>query len=589
MEENRTTQPVYGYNFDPKTGEPLRKPLNMPAVNAAEPPEEPLFKTAQYAPPPKSFFSLGKKDYIMVVCSLVLSIVGVSLTLWGGFNLGFTVTHFALFALATAYLFNRSTAIKPYALCCGVLSLLGSCVYAVSLNGSVNFWLVLVVFALTVVWLDSLTAPRSEVGDMGFLCNILKSTFGTAFPNLAKTLRSVFGARKNGALKAVLVGIACALPVLLVVIPLLINSDAAFEGLMQKLFGDIAEMLFKVILGVTLTPFLVSYCFGLAKKNKSEPKSFNGMNLNGIAVASFLSAISLCYLTYLFSQLAYFFDAFKGILPQEFKVAEYARRGFFEMSVIAAINFAIVFFALIAVCKKSGNTPILVKLFSAFICVFTLAVAGTSVAKLMLYISSFGMTRLRILTTAFVVGLAVVFVALFFRCFIKGVRVLRVALVSAAVVLMALGFVNVDRLVAAYNVTAYQKNALEEIDVENIYDMGESGAEYLIKLTKSKDKDVADDAKMYVQWLMEDLYDEEYDDDGNLTLKRKYNDFGCWNYSRSRAYAAFDKANIKFEKSELPELTDDYYSNDSEDDYYDNDSDYELYDGYYFKDGEQVF
>ena len=45
-----------------------------------------------------------------------------------------------------------------------------------------------------------------------------------------------------------------------------------------------------------------------------------------------LGMISLVYVLYLVSQLAYFSGGFSGILPKGYTMAEYARRGFFEMA-----------------------------------------------------------------------------------------------------------------------------------------------------------------------------------------------------------------------------------------------------------------
>ena len=152
-------------------------------------------------------------------------------------------------------------------------------------------------------------------------------------------------------------GILLAIPVLMVVIPLLISSDVAFAGFIKSLFENITLTVFKIIVGLIITPFVIAYCFALKNSERKEytPSKFGG--IDNTIVISFLSAISICYLTYLFSQLAYFFSAFKGFLPEgyEFNVSTYARRGFFEMSAIAAINFLVIFGSLLLSKKKKGK------------------------------------------------------------------------------------------------------------------------------------------------------------------------------------------------------------------------------------------
>ncbi len=523
---------------------------NIPMDNAYIPPAATV-DWSMYTPKPREYFTLGKKDFIFSVLALILCVFGVSATFWGGFKLGFSISVAACFALVSAYLINKKTRIKPYALCCGALAVAGMAVFSLTLNTAVNFWLCVVIFCLSAVWFDSLGEYRPETGDLGLIKNIIVSTFGTAFPCLPQSVGSIFKS-SNSKLRSVLLGLLCALPVLFVILPLLINSDAAFEGLILNLFGDLATAIFKLVLGLAVTPLLIAYGFGLAKTEKQNGGSFEAKGINTVGLCSFLSAISLCYLTYLFSQLAYFFSAFSGILPDDFKVADYARRGFFEMVAIATINFLIVFLSLIFVEKKDGKTNIAVKLITAFICLFTLIIAGTAISKMLLYIDSFGMTRLRILTTAFMLLLGVVFIALIFRCFIKKIPVLRVALVSAAVILLVLGFGNVDRLVAEYNVSAYLSGELKEIDIETVYDMGESGVPYLVLLRNDKNSEVRLESRYYIRMKIDDLYDVEADENNSYSFEKRYNTPAEWNYSRDVAYGILDKFLKNYDK--LPQF-----------------------------------
>ena len=71
--------------------------------------------------------------------------------------------------------------------------------------------------------------------------------------------------------------------------------------------------------------------------------------------------------------------------------------------------------------------------------------------------------------------LFIVFLALIFRCFFDKVKVFRIALIAATVVLIALGFVNVEPFVAQYNVHAYKQQTLKTIDIDMISDLGLEG------------------------------------------------------------------------------------------------------------------
>jgi len=89
------------------------------------------------------------------------------------------------------------------------------------------------------------------------------------------------------------------------------------------------------------------------------------------------------------------------------------------MSVIAAINLALIFVMLLISTKKDGKICIALKVFGTFIGAFTLVIIGTALSKMILYINRFGMTQLRITTSAFMIFLTIVFVSVIIRLFIS--------------------------------------------------------------------------------------------------------------------------------------------------------------------------
>ena len=111
----------------------------------------------------------------------------------------------------------------------------------------------------------------------------------------------------------------------------------------DNIVGDPIVLMLKAVAGLIIAPFVVVYAVGLRKGYQRFPAAARKIEgIDAVAVNTFLAVLSAVYLLYLFSQSAYFFSAFRGLLPEEFTVAEYARRGFFEMSVIAVINFIVV-------------------------------------------------------------------------------------------------------------------------------------------------------------------------------------------------------------------------------------------------------
>jgi Ca2+/Na+ antiporter len=108
-----------------------------------------------------------------------------------------------------------------------------------------------------------------------------------------------------------------------------------------------------------------------------------------------LGAFSLMYLMFFIIQGSYLFGAFSRTLPEGFTVAQYARKGFFELCWIMGINFLLIWLI-----TRSSNADIRNDRTAMIMCSVLLAesllFAVTAFSKLMLYISCFGFTPLRL-------------------------------------------------------------------------------------------------------------------------------------------------------------------------------------------------
>ncbi|MDO4608649.1 MAG: DUF4173 domain-containing protein, partial [Clostridia bacterium] len=362
--------------------------------------------------------------------------------------------------------------------------------------------------------------------------------------NLDITLKSLFssGDGNKKMLGKVLIGVVCAVPLLIVIIPLLISSDAAFKGMMLKLFSNSFTTIIKVIIGIAVSVFVISYGFSLKKGQAHESKGINFAGIENVYVISFLSVITLCYLLYLFSQLAYFFSAFSGFLPADYSYADYARKGFFEMCVIAMINLNVVALSLILAKKNCGKVCVALKIITTFISAFTLLIIATAISKMVLYIDEYGMTVLRLGTSAFMVFLSVLFIALILKVYLSKINIVKTALITSTVIVMLLGTFNINAVCAKYNYESYKNGKLNNIDVYALYDLGDEGVPYLVRLAASKDSSIADSAKNCLAGCYWYDYFDNIENDEHFTVKqlkssRKSTGFERYSIPRERAYA----------------------------------------------------
>jgi len=441
-------------------------PQQIPPWGVAQPPSTPPLRV------------IGtKRDFIFALLILLLSLLAVNFYLWGNCGIGAAVVSIALHFSGLLYIRTNRTKYSIYAMTCTLLYVLcaASFVFSDNFFGKLCTIAIMLLLSGTVI-MEALQLRRWKAGTflaIGDLCN---TVFSYSFGSIGAVFYAFFH-RKNESgevqkrrVGGVLLGIACAIPALLIIVPLLSSADIAFEGLTSSLsLESSGEFFGTLLLGFAL--FLLFFGQHFAAKRSSRPQQEEVIRHNGLdptAIIAFLSVISTVYMLYLFSQLAYFFSAFSGLLPKNFSVAQYARRGFFEMVTICLINLGLVVATLLTVRKKEDKVPLAVRLLSLFVCVFSLVLIATSISKMFLYIDSFGMTHLRILTSVFMVFLAVVFCVASITIFFRKVQYLKITLLTAAILVAVTGFADLDRVIAKYNVEAYLSGELDCIDMAEL-------------------------------------------------------------------------------------------------------------------------
>ena len=219
---------------------------------------------------------------------------------------------------------------------------------------------------------------------------------------------------KSGAFIAVLVGIV----LFYAAGALLSAADATFNKIIASFldflrFDLSAEFIWRVLVSLPVGAYLFGLIAGtgredpsaLAGKKNNILKRLDELKKVPIKVWTIIiAAFNILYLIFFIIQGSYLFGAFSRTLPEGFTIAQYARQGFFELCLIMGINFLLLW---IVVKSSSGdirlNRPAM--LMSSLLIVESLLFSVTAFSKLMLYISCFGFTPLRLQSTWLVVVL----------------------------------------------------------------------------------------------------------------------------------------------------------------------------------------
>lgn len=483
---------------------------------------EPNTALAEEAPAPEltpPFFNEPAewvtRDTVFAVITFICSVLFVSFSLFGGFAAGFTVSYTLLFILTALYMKGSSKRFSPFPLFCGAASVLLSGVYAVFDDPFTNLMLFAAIAGLYGIF-TGCTYGDAEYNNAAV--QAVKTVVVSPFRHIAEPFRS-YGRYsafdRKGTNKQIIMGIVISVPVLIVVIPLLISSDAVFENLMSSVFSRFGETAAKILLGAVLAVFIFSLLFALKKgleKSAEAPavRAEGYKNLPPATAVTLFTVLSAFYLIYLFSQLAYFFSAFSGLLPEgcSFTAAEYARRGFFELCGVCGINLGITSLITWLVKKNdNGYFPISVRLTALFICIFSVIFTSTAISKMFLYIGLYGLTRLRLMTSIFMLALILIFIGATIRLFSVKFPLSKYIVTVLTCIALIVGFCDIDRTIAFYNVTNYRNGNLEEIDVPHLGSLSDSAVPYIVSLLDSGDGTVRQQAAEVLYSRAEKFYE----------------------------------------------------------------------------------
>ena len=515
------------------------RPQGVPMQAAAQPIPQPM-QTPQPVPqaykPPKRVFTSAES--VFGLCCILLGYLFVKLVLAGGLGVG-TLVFFSAFMIISG-IFAKKSAVKTskHSVIYAALTIAFSLCFLISSNGFIKTLDLLFVMTLAALWSFSLNNPAYKGSDDSFVFTFFSAILGKPFSEFGScpaAVSSLVGKSKGGKnIGYILIGLLIALPVTIISGLLLISADRFFSEMMESLFSSAGEKLiingFQIVIGIPAAFFIFGMLFSAAK-NRTDSK----LNYESCAnirrsfrisppVVMYSSVMPLCliYVMFFISQISYFISAFQNKLPEEYSMAEYARKGFFELFAVAVINLLVIIFINL-LCRSNTNDdsrPRFLKVLTSLLSVFTLVLIATAVSKMVMYIKTFGLTRLRVYTTWFMALLAVLFLLIIIRQAAK-INLAKTGAVAFTVMFAALSFCNIDLQITRYNIYAYTSGMVEEFDANHLRKLSDDAVYAVVPLLDSSDETLRDAAEQY----FEDRYF-----DGELTESNDWRRFNFPGY-----------------------------------------------------------
>lgn len=281
------------------------------------------------------------------------------------------------------------------------------------------------------------------------------------FTNMDKQVRVLFGMlpRHHSRKKVVTVlwGVVLAVPMVMFVMPLLMQADRGFAKFISGLRWSPAVGWQFDVMEFVIAILISSYLYGIVYGSRyqridtaKEQREVMDMAKNirfipNLAVNTAVTIVSALYLLFIAMQSHYFFSAFAGIRPEEYTYAEYARQGFFELCAVAAINIVIFLLANIF-SRQSYQEQKASRICNTVLAVLTLVLIGTAMSKMGMYIWAYGLTVKRVLTSVFMLWMAIVF-ALIIRKQKASIPLMRWAVLAGAVLFAALCVFPIEKMI----------------------------------------------------------------------------------------------------------------------------------------------
>lgn len=308
----------------------------------------------------------------------------------------------------------------------------------------------------------------------------------------------------------ILRGLLLALPVLVVFTALLASADLIFGQWVQRLveLNLLATFWSWSRHGVVIALIGVTVAGALAYTSRARkpgsvasppwltPPRFIGAT-EGLVV---INAINALFAVFVGLQVTYLFGGLANITAAGFTYAEYARRGFAELVMVAVLTLALVYVLRDVSQLSSPRSTWLFKISGSVLIALTCVMLVSAFKRLLLYETAYGFTELRVYVHTFMVWLGILLawfaLTLWWQSASFGVGLIAVVLGFV----LTLDVLNPDALIVTQNARRYQgllpqvsaEYVEERIDVNYLTGLSDDAVPALIELANASSGEVHD-------------------------------------------------------------------------------------------------
>ena len=230
------------------------------------------------------------------------------------------------------------------------------------------------------------------------------------FPLIGRDVawREVSHGGRLGQVRAVALGAVVAFPLLIVFGSLFASADVVFRDLVTQVFAvDFHALLSHTFLITVFATLAAGYFRGALLRRGSSREEESGFSIGLVPVATALGLVDALFLVFVVIQLRYLFGGAQLIATTTgLTYAEYARRGFFELVAAAALTLPLLVTGDWVLRKESSEQQRTFRHLAVVLLLLLVVVMASALQRMRLYVDAFGLSEIRLYSTAFMLYVA---------------------------------------------------------------------------------------------------------------------------------------------------------------------------------------
>lgn len=318
-------------------------------------------------------------------------------------------------------------------------------------------------------------------------------------------------AQHGSRLYPILRGIAITLPILLLFIILFTSADLVFQKYILDLFKfDLPDDLLVRLFLVLLVSFALfgsfAYIFAGRDKPLVVPRPQKKISIGHTEVYILLGSITLLFMVFILVQVRYLFGGESNITELGFTYAQYARRGFFELVVVAIFTLLLAF-GLDKYAHGENGHSALFKILTVLLIFEVILIEFSAHKRLALYEDAYGLTTARFYSHALVILLQIIFLELAYKLLAEKQEKTFLFGVFATIVffLVSLNLINPDARIAKQNIARYHEG--EKLDAYYLVNLSVDAFQETSQLLNNPDRQVRIDGANVLDYLKNRIED----------------------------------------------------------------------------------